>query len=746
MRVIFAIFFIILTSHHLSYAEIIKNLVIEGNNRVSNTSIENIISFKKNKNYSAEEINNFQKKLFKTNFFKNVTIIFENNNLKLIVEENPIINFFYIDGVINKTREDFIYEKINLGQNKIYSESLLKQDIEMIKNIYEDSGFLNVSIDPSIRKLKGNTVNVIYNVKRGEKIKVRRIYFIGDKYFSSSKLADEISSQEHGWWKFLSSSTSLNNQRIDFDKRLLTNFYLSEGFYDVQITSVSINPINKNFSDIVFSINSGQKYNFSKFEIIDELKILNEDNVKYINLIAKKNIKDKYSIKKLRKVREKIFEYLIQKKIEFVDFDIFPSKETDNKINIKISFKKTPSKFVNNITVTGNTITDENVIRRNLLFAEGDSFAEYKLQNSIKNLENSGIFKKVSTDVKKNKNNESTVDLIVKVEEQPTGAISAGLGVGSAGSNISTGIQEKNLFGKGIYANSNLSLGTEKISGFANITIPDYKNSGNNLGIDFFALSTDYSNAGYESTKVGSASSISYDIYEDVMLTNGISIDRDSIDANSSDSQRYKSREGSYMTYKGFYKIQSDKRDRKFQPTKGYIVGFGQGLAIPGSDIPFIDNSLFGSVYAPISEKHTLNFKAGLNSINSLNNKDVKLSDRKFLGGKNLRGFEAFGVGPKDGTDHVGGNYSAYASVSSTVPNLIPDKYNAKSIIFLDAGNVWGVDYDSSLDSNKIRSSVGLSLDWISPLGPLSFTLSETVSSADGDVEESFSFQIGSSF
>ncbi|MEK9680338.1 MAG: BamA/TamA family outer membrane protein, partial [Pelagibacteraceae bacterium] len=126
--------------------------------------------------------------------------------------------------------------------------------------------------------------------------------------------------------------------------------------------------------------------------------------------------------------------------------------------------------------------------------------------------------------------------------------------------------------------------------------------------------------------------------------------------------------------------------------------------------------------------------------------KDVKLSDRKFLGGKNLRGFEAFGVGPKDGTDHVGGNYSAYASISSTVPNLIPDKYNAKSIIFLDAGNVWGVDYDSSLDSNKIRSSVGLSLDWISPLGPLSFTLSETVSSADGDVEESFSFQIGSSF
>ena len=218
MRAIFVIFFIILFSQNSSRAEIIKNLIIEGNNRVSNSSIENIISFKKNKNYSAEEINNFQKKLFKTNFFKNIKIIFENNNLKLIVEENPIINFFYLDGVINNSRKDFIYEKINLGQNKIFSESLLKQDIEMIKKVYEDSGFLSVSIDPSITKLTGNTVNVILKIKRGEKIKVKRIYFIGDKYFSSSKLADEISSQEHGWWKFLSSSSSLNKQRVDFDK------------------------------------------------------------------------------------------------------------------------------------------------------------------------------------------------------------------------------------------------------------------------------------------------------------------------------------------------------------------------------------------------------------------------------------------------------------------------------------------------------------------------------------------------
>ena len=201
------------------------------------------------------------------------------------------------------------------------------------------------------------------------------------------------------------------------------------------------------------------------------------------------------------------------------------------------------------------------------------------------------------------------------------------------------------------------------------------------------------------------------------------------------------------MTYKTFYSVQNDKGDRVFQPTKGHRIGFGQTLGLPLSDIPYIGNSVSGSYYKPISKNFIMNLKAGANSINSLSNsKDVKLSDRKFLTNKSLRGFESFGVGPKDGSDHIGGNYSAYGSISSTFPNPFPDKWNAKSLIFLDAGNVWGVDFDDSKDKSKIRSSTGISLEWISPLGPLSFTLSETLSSANGDLEESFSFEIGSTF
>ena len=200
------------------------------------------------------------------------------------------------------------------------------------------------------------------------------------------------------------------------------------------------------------------------------------------------------------------------------------------------------------------------------------------------------------------------------------------------------------------------------------------------------------------------------------------------------------------MTFKTLYNLETDKRDKRFQTTKGYRLNFGQALAIPGSDIPYIENNFSGALYHPLNKDFILSFKSGLKSINAFNNKDVKLSDRKFLSSRNLRGFEDYGVGPKDGKEHIGGNYSAYSSISSTVPNMLPEKWNANSVVFLDVGNVWGVDYDSSKDSDKIRSSVGLGLDWISPLGPLSFTFAQVLSSSEGDLEESFAFQLGSSF
>ena len=744
MNVIFKFLFFILFLFSAAYANENYNYDIQGNKRISDQTIISIIDFKKNEKYDVEDLNNFQKKLYNTNYFSKVSLKIVKNTIQIRVEENPIIDFFYINGVINKKREDFFYENLSLGQNKIFSESLLKKDIENIKDIYQDAGFFDVEVNTNISKISGNALNIVINVNRKEKYKINRIYFIGNKKYKSSTLLDVISSTEDGWWKFLSSSSLVNKKRLNFDKNLLKRFYLNNGYYDVQITSSDVDFVGNNLANITFSINSGQRYFFSKSNIKDDEKNLNVENLKDLNKIISKKFKGNFSQKKLNNINNLINEYLRNKKIEFVTFFNKINKVDQNKLDVEFNFVKKPRQFVNLINISGNTITEESVIRRNLLFSEGDSYLDYKVLKSIDKIKSLRIFK----DVKFNTDNlgNEKVDLNISVEEQPTGSVSAGVGVGTSGSTVSSTITEKNLFGKGIKLDGNASVGTEKISGNVGLSLPDFKNSGNTLDYNIFAISTDFTNAGYESKKIGNSVSTKYNVYEDVTLTTGIGIDRDSINTNDTASDLYKSREGDYLTFKGFYSVSNDKRDSGFQPTKGYRIGFGQGLAMPGSDITYIENNLRGAIYHSISNDYILSLKSGFHTINSIGEEDIKLSDRKFLRQSNLRGFESYGIGPKDGTDFIGGNYSAYASLSSTIPNPIPDSWNAKSIVFLDAGNVWGVDFNDSLDSNKLRSSVGLSLEWVSPLGPLSITLSENISKADGDSEESFSFQIGSNF
>ena len=726
------------------YANETKELKITGNKRISIEAIKDSIDYDNKKKYSIENLNIFQKKLFETGFFSNVVVKLDSNNILINVTENPLIDFFYIEGVINKKREDFIYKNISLGNNKIFSESILKKDIEFIKDTFLNAGYFDVEVKTEISKLSDNTLNLLIRVERKDKYNIKNIFFIGDKKFSSSKLYDVIISSEANWWNFLSSNDMINVDRIEFDKSLLKNFYLDNGYYDVQINSSDINFLSPGSAEIIFSINAGNKYSFGKNELIDNKKNLANKNIIEIKEILNDKLIGTYSLKKIKQVQKKINDYLILKKIEFAKFIIVPSKDK-KLINLKFVFSAAERNFVNLINIKGNNLTDESVIRRSLVLSEGDAFSNYKKIKSEDKIKNTGIFKSVDTKIV-NKGKE-LVDLDITVEEQPTGSISAGIGIGSSGSAVSSGINEKNFLGKGIGITSNISVGTQKISGIIDLKIPDFKNTDNTFNFSLFAIGTDYENAGYESKVYGNRISTSYEVYDDLFFNIGGGFDVDKIDANDSASALYKSREGTYNSLKTFYSIDVDKRNSSIQPTSGHLINFGQSLTLPAiSDIPVLKNNINASVYHQLSENFVLNIKGGLSSINAFNDKDVKLSDRLFLPESKLRGFEAFGVGPITGDNHVGGNYSAYTNFSSTFPNPLPDRLRATSVMFIDFGNVWGVDFDESLDADKIRSSMGVSLDWKSPLGPLSFVFAESLNSSSTDKTENFSFRIGSSF
>ncbi len=745
MRLGLIIFFILFFINFSSKADVINNVKISGNSRVSEETILDIVNIEKGKKYTNQEINNLQKKLFESNFFKSLSFDKNINSLEINVVENPLINFFYINGTSNKTREEFIYDNILLSQNKIFSENILNKDLFQIKKIYESDGYFDIEVTPQITLLDDNVINLILDIKRGKKHKIKNIFFVGDKYFRSSDLIDIVSSGKENWWKFFSDNSTVNQDRLNYDESLLKNFYLNNGFYDVQILGKEIKLNNNKEATITFSINSGKKYLIKNINIDNTNNILNLNELKKVNEFVNELNNSSYSKEKIFKIEKKINDFLKLKKIEFVTVKSFLKKDNSNNLSIDFKTISNSKEYVNNIVVAGNSITNEDVIRRQLLFFEGDAFTQYKKDESLRKLKNTGIFRNVK--IKKINKDAELVDIYINVEEQPTGSISAGLGIGNTGANVSAGINEQNLFGQGIKTNTNLSVGTEKISGNVSLNIPDYNNSDNNLIYNAYIIDTDYDNAGYESKVIGNSIATSFNIYEDVLFRPGFGFDIDDINTNSNASELYKSRAGSYLTLKGSYKFEKDKRDNQFQTRDGYLMSFSQTIGLPGSDIPYIENNIYSTKYFPLNKDFIVNVRAGANSINSISDKkDVKLSDRKFLSSKNLRGFENFGVGPKDGNDHIGGNYSAHTNLSSTFPNPLPENWQANSVAFIDIGNVWGVDFDDTKDSSKLRSSIGVSLEWFSPLGPLSFTLSETLSSSPGDIEESFSFRIGSIF
>lgn len=750
-KLFFKFFIILFFFSNLAHSQIFENLIIKGNKKIQSETIVNIIDFNKSKNYTLEQINDFQKKLYESGFFETVKTKVEKNNLIITVSENPIIEFYYLKGVANKSRLKFLESNLELSENKIFSEARLKLDIEKIKSTYFIEGYYDVRVNPTLTKQKNGNLNLILEVNKGEKYLINKINFIGNKSFSDSILKEAIKSSEHGWWKFMSSSTVLSDSNVDQDKFLLLNFYRNEGYYNAEVTSSNIDLVSSNRGDITFSINSGPIFSFGEFKIVDNSNNLTKDNLKQINNIIYKKLSksfrkgfSNYSRKKVIELKDDIYSYLLKEKIELVKVDIFDKIVNTNIVSLEFIFKNSNRQTVNLIKVRGNNITEEKVIRNNLEFAEGDLYIGHKLEKSKDNLLSSNIFEKV--DIKQKNAGNELIDLEINVEEKPTGSISAGVGIGTSESNVFTSIEESNLFGTGIKTRAVLSFGTEQIKGDFLVTDPDFKSSGNRVSYGGYVRNSDFENVGYESTVAGTSISTGYEIRQDVDFTVGLAIDRDKISTTNTASDLYKNQEGTYYTTKGFYGFTKDERNRKFQTSDGYLIAFGQDIAMPFSDIPYIKNTLRGTIYHPFSKSYIFNFKTGISSINAYKSKNIKLSDRLYLTENQLRGFENRGTGPVDNNTHVGGNYSYYSSVSSTFPNPFPENLNVKSILFVDAGNVWGADYDSSKDREKLRSSYGVGLDWMSPLGPLNITLANTITKDDDDLEQKFNFKIGSTF
>ena len=735
------VIFLILTNN--LFAEI-KKVNIVGNSRVNSTTIESLVD-KKINSIDSIYINNLTKKIYDTDFFADVKVSFNQEILTITVAENPIVNFFYINGVKDSDL-DQVNKIITLKENNIFSSSKLKRDIEATREFLNASGYYQATIVPEVIKIDNNQINLIINIDKKEISKIKNIYFIGNKYFSSSQLLEVISSAEDGWWKFFSSS-ALSEQRIEYDKQLLKEFYKNKGFFDAQIESAFASVDKNNNFSLTFSVNSGKKYKFGDFDVKKVGTSYEDKDINEIKIISSKFLENQiYSTEMIKKLNKQITNYLESKKYNNFEIDIQELKKEDT-INIAFQISDGQKILINKININGNSITEEKVIRDNMLLAEGDYLNSTKVKKSVDNIKAKQLFSKVEYKIE-NSDKKDFKDFNLFVKEQPTGNITAGIGYGTNGGIFEAGINERNFLGQGINLNFNGKLSTEKISGVFSYNDPNFKNTSKELATSIYSEKDDYTNAGYENKRVGTNFSTRYEIYEDIFFRPSIGIQYDSLGITGTVSNLLRSRQGDTLSSSVGYVFSVDKRDSKFNPTSGTVFYFSQDIDTLISDIHAFKTNIGATVYKElINDKFIGSAKARLANSTAINNKDVKISDRLYSSSSDLRGFEPRGVGPVDTNDHVGGNNLATLSLKSTFPNPIPDGLRSTTYLFLDMGNVWGVDYSDAISSSsKIRSTVGVALDLMSPIGPLSFTYSIPISKSSTDKEQNFLFNIGSSF
>ncbi|MDB9826074.1 outer membrane protein assembly factor BamA [Candidatus Pelagibacter sp.] len=728
------------------FADIISAIDVKGNQRLSKESIILFSKLKINENYDSGDLNSAIKELNETDFFDTINFKIDNGVLIIEVVENPIIEDLEIRGVKNKKFTQALYDTMTLKNRKSYKEITFLNDLNIIRNIIKKNGYYFSEVKTSLtRNSEQNSVRIVYDITLGKKAKISEIVFLGDKKIKDRKLRNIIASEVSKPWKFISNKIYLDENRINLDKRLLLNYYKNKGYYLSKIENSFIESQEDNSFKLVFNINAGNKYTFNNLK----LELPTDFEKKYFKDIEKVLSKlkgKKYSLKNVEKILDEVDKIALSKQYEFVNASLTENIVDDNKLDFIISLDETEKFYVEKINISGNNITLEEVLRNSLIVDEGDPYNKILFNKSINKIKGKNIFSKVTSEMKNG--SEPNLKIIdINVIEKPTGEISLGAGVGTNGSSIGGGIKENNFLGKGIKLDTSLMVSDKSLKGKFTYIKPNFNYGDNDLYTSIESSTTDnLTESGYKTSNLGLSFGTRFEQYDNLFFKPEILTNVEKLETTSSASAAVKKQKGDYFDINFAYGLDYDVRDRSYQPTEGYKTSIYQNFPLMSENNEII-NGFEVNQYKTLVSDMVARVSVYGRAVNSISGDDVRLSKRIFIPSYRLRGFESGKIGPVENGDYVGGNYATSFNLSTTLPQILPSFENTDFKLFYDAANVWGVDYDSSInESNAIRSAVGVGMDVLTPIGPLNFSFSQPVTKKSSDKTETFRFNIGTTF
>ncbi|MBR7159307.1 MAG: outer membrane protein assembly factor BamA [Alphaproteobacteria bacterium] len=731
--------------------ERITEITVSGNQRIENETILSYMRLDKGDVISDKTMNRALKNLFNTGLFADVNLEKDGTVLKVAVKENPIVNQLFFDG--NKRMQDEqLIDEVQLKPRVIYTKSKAQKDVERLVSLYQRGGRFGVTIEPKIIEREQNRVDVIYEIDEGPTTYVRKIIFVGNKAFSDSTLQDNIMTKEDRWYRFLSTTNTYDPDRMAYDKELLRRFYLSKGYIDVEIeTAVAELTPDKEAFFITFTLKEGKRYKIGKVSMKTTLEGLDTEALQKDFPIV---TGDWYNADKVEDVIQNITDAVGNLGHAFVDVtpNIKPVEGT-NIVDIVFDIKEGARVFINQININGNVRTRDDVIRREFRVVEGDAFNSAKLRRSKQRIENLDFFSRVELDTKPVAGSPDKTDVDVTVEEKSTGSLTLGVGWSTYdGALIQTGISERNFLGRGQYLGFNVALAQKRTEYDISFTEPYFLGRDLAAGVDLFNMTHDLQDtSSYDQSSLGGALRLSWSYNEELRQSVKYTLREDEISDVDPDASLYiKEQEGKALLSMVSQSISYDRRNSTIRPSDGYVLTLSNDIAGLGGDDRFLRTDVYAAKYFPLADEWTLAFKGHAGYILGFG-QDVRINQRYFLGGNDLRGFEQGGATGRDraSQDALGGDWVLTGTAELIFPLGLPQEMGVRGRLFTDVGATgeppdtgkYTIDY-----SSKPRASVGFGISWDSPMGTINIDIAYAVLKEDYDKTEVFRLNFGSGF
>lgn len=734
----------------------IRDIRVEGIQRTEAGTVFSYLPVRVGDTLTDEKAAQAIKALFATGFFKDVRVEIEGDVLVVVLQERPAIAKIDFIGMKEFEKDAILkaMKDMGLAETQIFDRALLDRAEQELKRQYLAKGKYGVRITTTVTPLERNRVSINFNIDEGEAAKIRAINIVGAKAFREKDLLDLFELTTPGWLTWYTKNDQYSRQKLSADLEKLRSYYMNRGYLEfaVDSTQVSITP-DKQDIYITINISEGERYQISSIQLAGDL-ILPEEELRKLVQIKPGQV---FSREALNETTKRITDRLSDQGYAFANVNASPELDKGKK-QVAFTIFVDPGKrvYVRRINVTGNTRTRDEVIRREMRQMEGGWYNAEQVTLSRQRVDKLGYFSDVTVETPPVPGTADQVDVNINVTEKPTGNIMLGAGFSQSEKVMLSGsISQNNIFGSGKHLS--LGLNTSKINRNLSLsyTDPYFTIDGISQGFDLYHRTvnpTTLDVGDYKTTSTGAGIRFGFPISERESIGVGLTLDHTKIEVYENSPQRYidfvNKYGGSNLTIPFTANWTSDGKDSYIMPTRGVYQRAGLEFALPGGDLKYWKLNYQYQRFIPLSKTFTLMLNGDVGIGDGYGGQDgLPFYKNYYVGGINsVRGYAAASLGPVDPRypdQRLGGNRKIVGNAELLWGLPGYDK-SLRLGWFVDVGQTFGK--GQKIKSNEFRASTGLSLAWVSPVGPLKFSIAAPLNDKPGDDTETFQFQLGSTF